>query len=165
MGVYPLPLTSSYAYVVACWSRLGRIDTLCSFGQATCPDLRADDVIPVHDDAQLHKAHRTRNLLQNVGRETIGFLPFCPDFTPSDFYLFPTLKEYLSGHRLTSDEDDTVLLSLSVTGPYFLHAVTSASTVKGIMSKNSEPVAPTFIVGQIPLLTTCLWFMGRPTVD
>jgi len=26
-----------------------------------------------------HTAHRTRNLLQNVGGETKGFLPFCPD--------------------------------------------------------------------------------------
>jgi hypothetical protein len=61
---FPLPLTSSYAYVVVCLaklSRLGRIYTLCSFGHGTCPDLRTDDVIPVHDDAQLHTAHRTRS--------------------------------------------------------------------------------------------------------
>jgi hypothetical protein len=73
-------------------SRLGRIYTLCSFGRGTCPDLRTDDVIPVHEDAQLHTAQRTRKLLQNVGGKTMGFLPFSPDFTPSDFYLFPTLK-------------------------------------------------------------------------
>jgi hypothetical protein len=49
------------------------------------PHLLTDGVIPVRDEAQLHTAHRTSNLLQDVGKETMGYLPFCPDFTLSDF--------------------------------------------------------------------------------
>jgi histone-lysine N-methyltransferase SETMAR len=31
--------------------------------------------------------------------------PWRPDLAPSDFHLFPALKDHLSGHKLASDDD------------------------------------------------------------
>ena len=32
-------------------------------------------------------------------------LPYSPDLTPSDFFLFPKMKEHLAGKRFANDED------------------------------------------------------------
>jgi len=48
--------------------------------------------------------------------EAFTFLPlYSPDLVPSDFYLFPLLKEHLSGTHFSNDND--VIASVEV----FLH--------------------------------------------
>ena len=41
-----------------------------------------------------------------VGAEVaVAIIPYSPDLEPSDFFLFPKMKEHLAGKRFTSDED------------------------------------------------------------
>jgi len=44
-------------------------------------------------------------MLQEFGWEVFGHLAYSPDLAPSDFHLFPTLKEFLGGRRFLSDEE------------------------------------------------------------
>jgi hypothetical protein len=34
-----------------------------------------------------------------------GHLAYCPDLDPSDFHLFPTLREFLGSRRFKSDDE------------------------------------------------------------
>jgi histone-lysine N-methyltransferase SETMAR len=54
-----------------------------------------------------HCTHSTADL-QPVAKfdwETSDHLTYSPDLAPSDFHLFPILKEHLLRHNFTSDED------------------------------------------------------------
>jgi hypothetical protein len=42
---------------------------------------------------------------QRFRRTILEHPPYRPDLAPSDFHLFPALKDHLSGHRLASDGD------------------------------------------------------------
>jgi histone-lysine N-methyltransferase SETMAR len=44
-------------------------------------------------------------MLQEFGLEVFKHPAFSPDLDPSDFHLFPTLKEFLGGRRFISDEE------------------------------------------------------------
>jgi histone-lysine N-methyltransferase SETMAR len=54
-----------------------------------------------HDNALPHAAARTQAMLQKFGWEVLER----PDLAPSDFHLFPKLKEFLDGRRFKSDEE------------------------------------------------------------
>jgi histone-lysine N-methyltransferase SETMAR len=58
----------------------------------------------LHDNARPHAAARTQAMLQNFGWEVFEHPAYSPDLTPSDFHLFPKLKEFLGGRRFKSDE-------------------------------------------------------------
>lgn len=59
----------------------------------------------LHDNARPHVARQTVDLLQNFGWNVITHPPYSPDLAPSDYHLFPKLKEHLSGRRFCSDDE------------------------------------------------------------
>jgi hypothetical protein len=61
-------------------------------------------VMLMHDSDRPHAAARTQAVLQEFGWEVIEHPAYSPDLAPSDFHLFPKLKEVLGGRRLKSDE-------------------------------------------------------------
>lgn len=66
--------------------------------------LLSSGVVLLHDNARPHVAARTQAQLDNFHWEILDHPPYSPDLAPSDFHLFPKLKEFLGGKRLESDE-------------------------------------------------------------
>ncbi|GBL77891.1 Histone-lysine N-methyltransferase SETMAR [Araneus ventricosus] len=62
-------------------------------------------IVPLHDNARLHTAAATQELLDKFGWEIFDHPPYSPDLAPSDFQPFLTLKEFLGGKRFGSDEE------------------------------------------------------------
>ncbi|KAJ4445317.1 hypothetical protein ANN_07122 [Periplaneta americana] len=62
-------------------------------------------VVLLHDNARLHTAASTRELLDQFGWEIFDHPPYSPDLAPSDFHLFTKLKDFLGGTRFGSDEE------------------------------------------------------------
>uniref|UniRef100_G1KYT3 Histone-lysine N-methyltransferase SETMAR n=1 Tax=Anolis carolinensis TaxID=28377 RepID=G1KYT3_ANOCA len=58
-----------------------------------------------HDSARPHTSHDTTTELQRLALTTVRHPPYSPDLAPSDFHLFPIMKENLWGHYNASDED------------------------------------------------------------
>ena len=57
------------------------------------------------DSPNPHSAIRTQNLSRSFEWEQIDHRPYIPDFSPSDFHLFLSLKEFLDiKHFVTDDE-------------------------------------------------------------
>ncbi len=54
------------------------------------------------DNATPHTAARTKDLLEKLGWDVLPHPPYSPDLAPSDFHLFPRLKEPLRGRRFSS---------------------------------------------------------------
>ena len=52
-----------------------------------------------HDNARPHTSLETRTALDRLGLRTLPHPPYSPDLAPSDFFLFPKLKDYLKGNR------------------------------------------------------------------
>lgn len=59
----------------------------------------------LHDNARPHVARVTQELLKQFGWTVIPHPPYSPDLAPSDYHLFPNLKEHLGGQRFSSDEE------------------------------------------------------------
>lgn len=57
-----------------------------------------------HDNAPAHSSRAVRALLREFRWETLPHPPYSPDLAPSDFFLFPKLKESLKGTRFDSLE-------------------------------------------------------------
>jgi len=55
-----------------------------------------------HDNAPAHSCNATRTVLREFRWETLPHPPYSPDLAPSDFFLFPKLKETLKGKRFSS---------------------------------------------------------------
>ena len=55
--------------------------------------------------ARPHTSLETRTALDRLGLRTLPHPPYSPDLAPSDFFLFPKLKDYLKGNRYETDED------------------------------------------------------------
>lgn len=62
-------------------------------------------VVLIHDNARPHASARTQRELQSLKWEIFGHPPYSPDLAPSDFHLFPKLKECLGGKQFANDED------------------------------------------------------------
>jgi histone-lysine N-methyltransferase SETMAR len=64
----------------------------------------------LHDNARQHAAARTQAMFQEFGWEDFEHPAYSPDLAPSDFHLFPKLKEFLGGKRMETDAEvkDTV---------------------------------------------------------
>ncbi|PNF29706.1 hypothetical protein B7P43_G13075, partial [Cryptotermes secundus] len=58
-----------------------------------------------HDNARPHAARQTVAQLQQFGWNIITHPPYSPDLAPSDYHLFPKLKEHLSGKRFNNDDE------------------------------------------------------------
>jgi histone-lysine N-methyltransferase SETMAR len=61
----------------------------------------------LHDNAHPHTARQTVAQLQQFGWSIITHPPYSPDLAPSDYHLFPKLKEHLSGKRFNNDDEVT----------------------------------------------------------
>ncbi|GFS05480.1 transposase [Elysia marginata] len=57
------------------------------------------------DNARLHTSRQTEEALHKVNFVELPHPSYSPDLAPSDFYLFPKLKEHLRGNHFASDED------------------------------------------------------------
>lgn len=62
-------------------------------------------VFLIHDNARPHASARTQEELQRLKWEIFGHPPYSPDLAPSDYHLFPKLKEFLGGKQFDNDEE------------------------------------------------------------
>jgi histone-lysine N-methyltransferase SETMAR len=57
-----------------------------------------------NDNARPHTSAATRDAIQRLDFSILLHPPYSPDLAPSDFRLFPKLKEHLKGQRVSCDE-------------------------------------------------------------
>ena len=65
----------------------------------------AQKVLFHQDNAPSHKSTVTMAKLHELGFELIPHPPYSPDLAPCYFFLFPNLKIWLGGKKLSSNED------------------------------------------------------------
>ena len=53
-------------------------------------------------DKNLGTAQKTQLALDTLGWTVLPHPPYSPDLAPSDFFLFPEMKDYLRGRRFVS---------------------------------------------------------------
>lgn len=58
-----------------------------------------------HDNARPHTSAQTTSHIQKLGFTVLDHPAYSPDLAPSDYHLFPKLKEHLRGRRYQSDEE------------------------------------------------------------
>ena len=58
-----------------------------------------------HDNARPHTSLETHTALDRLGLRTLPHPPYSPDLAPSDFFLFPKLKDYPKSSHYETDED------------------------------------------------------------
>ena len=56
----------------------------------------------LHDNASSHKCEVVKSFLASEKVKVLNHLPYLPDLSPRDFFLFPRLKKMLSGNKYTS---------------------------------------------------------------
>jgi histone-lysine N-methyltransferase SETMAR len=56
----------------------------------------------LHDNARPHSAEITKNLLMELGYDTIDHPPYSPDLFPTDYHLFFHLTVFLSKKKYTT---------------------------------------------------------------
>jgi histone-lysine N-methyltransferase SETMAR len=59
----------------------------------------------LHDNARPHASRQTQHLLKQFGWTVMPHPPYSPDLAPSDYHLFPYLKEHLGGQRFSTDDE------------------------------------------------------------
>jgi histone-lysine N-methyltransferase SETMAR len=62
-------------------------------------------VLLLQDNAPVHTAHIATTAARDCDFEVLPHPPYSPDLAPSDFYLFPKLKESITGRRYSSNEE------------------------------------------------------------
>ena len=61
-------------------------------------------ILLLQDNALAHTSQVSTAAATECGFEVLPHLPYSPDLTPSDFYLFPKLKTNLRGRNFGSNE-------------------------------------------------------------
>ena len=56
----------------------------------------------LHDNASSYKSEVVKSFLASEKVKVLNHLPYSPDLSPCDFFLFPRLKKMLSGNKYTS---------------------------------------------------------------
>jgi histone-lysine N-methyltransferase SETMAR len=59
-----------------------------------------------HDSAVPHRAARLRQFFDDNNFEVVPHARYSPDLAPSDFWLFPTLKDTLRGRTFSSGHNE-----------------------------------------------------------
>ncbi|KAI6649950.1 Transposase [Oopsacas minuta] len=59
----------------------------------------------LHDNSHPHKTKQVKENILRKGMIELEYPPYSPDLAPCDFYLFPKLKEYLSGRHFSNSEE------------------------------------------------------------
>ena len=62
-------------------------------------DLISTGVILHHDNAPAHTSHLVSSTVHNLKYELLRHSPCYPDVAPSDYFVFPVLKDYLKGRH------------------------------------------------------------------
>lgn len=62
-------------------------------------------VIFHHDNAPVHTSRVAAAAIDAAGFAMLEHPPYSPDLAPSDFFLFPKLKEHIRGKQYSSDEE------------------------------------------------------------
>ena len=73
-------------------------------------DLISTGVTLHHDNAPPHTSHLVSSTVHNLKYELLRHPPCNPDVTPSDYFVFPVLKDYLKGRHY----NDRSLLDSSI---------------------------------------------------
>ena len=73
---------------------------LVDFYQKHRPCTGVRSIKLLHDNA--HKSAMVQEYLKESGLDVLDHPPYSPDLSPSDFWLFPRLKEMLAGHCFES---------------------------------------------------------------
>jgi len=60
-------------------------------------------VLFLHDNGPAHRALATQKKLTYLGFQCLDHPPYSPDLAPSDYHLFPGLKNQLEGRHFSSD--------------------------------------------------------------
>jgi histone-lysine N-methyltransferase SETMAR len=71
----------------------------------------------LHDNALAHQALATQKKLAYLGFQCLDHPPYTPDLAPSDYHLFPGLKNQLKGRHFSSDEEVTAAAENWLDGP------------------------------------------------
>jgi histone-lysine N-methyltransferase SETMAR len=90
-------------------SYCGTLERLKTAIKPTCPGLVTKGVLILQDNARTHVATATQELLQRFRWTVLEHPAYSPDLAPSDFHLFPTLKDHLAGHKFSSDDVKTAV--------------------------------------------------------
>jgi len=59
----------------------------------------------LHDNAPAHRSDVGQAVILECGFEEMRHPPYSPDLAPSDYHLFPNLKEHLRGQRFSTDDE------------------------------------------------------------
>ncbi|KAG8231260.1 hypothetical protein J437_LFUL011114 [Ladona fulva] len=62
-------------------------------------------VMLLHDNTRPQVYPQTQDLLKGFRWTVIPHPPYSPDLAPSDYHLFPKLKEHLGGQRFWTDDE------------------------------------------------------------
>jgi len=69
------------------------------------PHLKRKKILFHQDNARVHTCSRSMAKIEELKFELVDHPPYSPDLAPSDFFLFPNLKKWLSGQRFFSNEE------------------------------------------------------------
>jgi [histone H3]-lysine36 N-dimethyltransferase SETMAR len=62
-------------------------------------------IVLLHDNARPHTANRTQGTLNDFKWEIFPHPPYSPDLAPSDYHLFPRMKNWLATQRFDDDAE------------------------------------------------------------
>ncbi|GFV93594.1 mariner Mos1 transposase [Trichonephila clavipes] len=82
--------------------------TLCNLRRAVQNKRRGkltSKILFLHDNARPHTANYTQELFNSFKWEVFSHPPFSPDLAPSDFHLFPRMKNWLATQRFDDDKE------------------------------------------------------------
>jgi len=65
-------------------------------------------VLFLHDNAPAHRALATQKKLAYLGFQRLDHPPYSGDLAPSDYHLFPGMKNLLNGRHFFSDAEVTL---------------------------------------------------------